>query len=413
MATELPGYWSPYNPTGPTNPTFPRHDDPDNPDHPHDPSQGSAEEIYAQGSGGGGPGVGDNVLDPQEPDTTPPRWRTENPYEWLILDEYIRNHEDLEDLREGERTFLANTVALDWALRNTPGEAILGGFLRWPTAWELYNTPEFQAAATHMAFGFHAFPPFVKIDGVLHENTLYGFQDRSGGGHFRSFMTETERTGPPGGLSPQADREGPHTPIEDDPAFYQAPDIAATDLADLIEAIREARRPSSGSGFRWDIDKRRLRERGREMWRAYLRDDADLQQLESWISTFVGEARAMALRGGTLDFDAFMLERFRTQGRWNVLYGKKPDQLDELEYFGRFDQVADQLAVPERIRNEKVVRAAIQGQSSIGFGERMVRSQEVFDVAGRRNFAQAFAQRAASSVLGAGGRPNTQTRSVP
>lgn len=186
---------------------------------------------------------------------------------------------------------------------------------------------------------------------------------------------------------------------------YQKPQNAWTrrSLNEYSDRYRKtlASRKYPGGGFqpKFAVDERKLRERGKDLWRAYLREEPNDSQLREWVRIFAGEAEGMWRRGGTLDFDAFMKGRIRSTSRYSHIYNRKPEGLDELEWMREYDQVMKAIGVPERLQNPYSVRAANQGQSSLGFASRASRSADVRDV-NTYNFAAQFANSIRGSLLG-------------
>lgn len=281
----------------------------------------------------------------------------------------------------------------------------------WPDDTDLFTLPEFTQAAQYLVYTTNLnLPPVFRLDGQLvRRSALDGLVPMTDP---QVDTPEAAAGGPPTvtykGVVINADlldavRTG-QVPLEAARAKVtrvaktEYPEITGDDLTAAIGARFSGGGGGGGTTRSVTFDRPKLVEQARDYWHGLLLDNPTDSTIEGVVDSYIADATAFYVnQGGQRDFQTFLLDRIRSQPRYNVIYRWKPDTVNESDYISAFAAPVQSLGLSPGRATEAVAAGAASGSSPAGTARAVTQS---------RNYQQrpGFSQRLAQSVssLGAG-----------
>ena len=216
----------------------------------------------------------------------------------------------------------------------------------------------------------------------------------------KTYEDETTVDAPPGSSDTPVGKDEEPWYAWDDPSgipWVMRPELIERRRREALARARQMWQPR-GSGLGIRFDQALVSENIRDEWRFLMLEEPD--NLQGLVAEYMGQSRS---QGMMLNLNAWILQRARREGRYHLLYSRKPAELSEQEYIGQLRGVAEQVGLSGRAFNREVTSAAASGQSQAGFQARAqgVREVRVNNIGlYSRKVAQAFA---GLGALGRGG----------
>jgi hypothetical protein len=178
----------------------------------------------------------------------------------------------------------------------------------------------------------------------------------------------------------------------------------ASDLAiptftpeELIAALQPTTTSPSGSGYRIAYDREEVKQYIEELWRGRLMEQVPDDTAYSMADAFIEEAISFYSQGGALDLEAWTVQKIHQTPRYSMMFHHKPPDMDDLQFLTKFQEVAGQMGVPERVRAPGITSAMSSGAGYQGYAEQAAQSAEVMG-AFPNSFIQRLAKTAANSI---------------
>ena len=241
---------------------------------------------------------------------------------------------------------------------------------------EVLGTSTYLNVGQFYASGAYNLPPTFTTDGTTYIN------DPAGG-----MMPFNPAAGPSGvitgvGLTPDQ-LSGGRSPLI-------GPNLSTDQIGALLGLSRRSGGGSGGGGGRQApvFDEAQLKEGAREIWRGMLLEEP--ANLDGLVKGFMSQATAFARKGGSLDFQTYVLGEARKAARYKTLYGKKPESMGEPEYLAQYVAPVRALGLRESQAMPIIEQGAANAPGLAGFNEGLER-QTAVQSANQGKFSQRFA----------------------